>query len=470
MAIYPQDKHALDGLGITYREMATSTGSVDEAQGHYQQAIDWFKKELAIYPKNKQAMDGLGITYREMATSTGSVDKAQGYYQQAIDWFKKKLDFYPNDEYALAGLKTTFQRIIKAGIACREKTDYEQAIIWFELVLEHEKNHHQAWSELQKTVDDMGHTPHAIGYLKKRLLRDAHDDYARSKLESITSLYEQEGKHQEALEIAKSLQEVQLYAKKASVKIETPDEKIARLEATVQRKEAELLQSRQLAAIGMMASGLAHEVMQPLQIILSTTQNCQEDIKQDLIDTDGILDDLEKIAKTTKRLAHVITHLRALSREADITIETVNLNDIVESSLMMFRQQLKSHGIMIEEQLAENLPSIQADEVQLEQILINLITNAREALSEQDDRLLTIATEQQNGLVQIQVVDNGPGIAPEKLSHVFEPFYSSKEKGVGLGLYISKDIAQDYGGTIFVDSTPNAGTKFTISFPIDKKE
>jgi C4-dicarboxylate-specific signal transduction histidine kinase len=228
-------------------------------------------------------------------------------------------------------------------------------------------------------------------------------------------------------------------------------------------------QSQQLVAIGMMTSGLAHEVMQPLQIILSTAQNCQEDIKQDLIDTNGILNDLEEIVGTTKRLSHVITHLRTLSREADITIESININDIVESSLMMFRQQLKSHGIMVEEQLAENLPTIQADEVQLEQILINLITNAREALSEQDDRLLTIVTAQQNGVVQIQVADNGPGIAPEQLPHIFEPFHSNKEKGVGLGLYISKDIAQDYGGTISVDSTPNVGTKFTVSFPIDKE-
>jgi len=138
---------------------------------------------------------------------------------------------------------------------------------------------------------------------------------------------------------------------------------------------------------------------------------------------------------------------------------------------MRFREQLKSHGISIEKHFTVPLPPIKADQVQLEQVFINLISNARDALEGGfDNGCITISTQTQNGDIQIRFEDNGAGIAPAQLPHILEPFVTTKKKGVGLGLYISQEIIHSYGGTITVNSQPNKGTTFFIKFPIATKE
>jgi tetratricopeptide (TPR) repeat protein/nitrogen-specific signal transduction histidine kinase len=480
LAWYPDNIHGRDGLGRTYRKM-----------GRYALAIDWFKETLDLYPDNIQSINGLALTYREM-----------GDYEQASTNFKKALANSPKNKYSLNGLAITYCEIgdyeqaiarfqealalypenkgLLNGLAItyREMGDYAQAITGFEKILALEPDHEYALKELALTYDKMEPTPQAVELLKHRLFSEPTDSSARSRLRAISENYEADGKLPAAKAIWVFLQDIERPAifstaqRKIQPETETEslEDKIKRLEKEIERKEAEVLRSRQMTALGVMASGLAHEIMQPLQIILATARNCQQDILANLIDTPGILEDLEDVAKTTKRIDHIVNHLHLLSRKPKQKMEWVDINTVIKDSFIMFREQLKIHLINIEFNLTDNLPAIEANKIQLEQVFINLINNSRDALANTEDKRINISSDTIDEKIHISFRDSGAGLSPENLPNIFDAFMSTKERGVGLGLYITRDIIHSYGGTIRADSRKDQGTTFLIKLPIVKKE
>ena len=252
----------------------------------------------------------------------------------------------------------------------------------------------------------------------------------------------------------------------SEIKMEPLEEKIKRLEKTISRQEAELLRSRKMVTLGIMTSGLAHEIIQPLQIILATAQNCQRDIQRNQVDTQIIFEDLEQIAKTITRIVHIVNGLYQLSHDSQPLLETFDVNTSIENVLMMFSEQFQSRSIKINKHFTTALPLLKADPIQVEQVFINLISNARDALEGRFNNNITISTHKQNGEIQIQFEDNGAGMAPAQLPLIFDAFFTTKEKGQGLGLYISQEIIHCYGGIISVESQLNKGSTFLIKFPI----
>jgi len=234
---------------------------------------------------------------------------------------------------------------------------------------------------------------------------------------------------------------------------------------------AKLFRTHQLASLGVMASGLAHEINQPLQMILATAQNCKKDIECNAIDTRGIKADLEDIADTVRKIDRIVNHLQVLSRDRRPEAKPLDINRVIENSLIMFSQQLKSRGIRIEKNLADNLPRVSADMIQLEQVFINLISNARDILEENgENKRIVISTCEQNTHILVRFEDNGKGISSENPGKIFTPFFTTKENGTGLGLYIVRDIIGNYDGTITVESKINEGTTFIIRLPAEGKE
>jgi len=232
-----------------------------------------------------------------------------------------------------------------------------------------------------------------------------------------------------------------------------------------------LLRTHQLASLGVMASGLAHEINQPLQIILTRVHNCKRSIDHNATDAQGIKDDLDYIAATVRRIDRIVNHLQVLSRDRPPEAKPLDINRVIENSLIMFSQQLKSGGIRIEKSLADNLPRVSADMIQLEQVFINLISNARDILEEDgEDKRIVISTCERNTHILIRFEDNGKGISPENQEKIFTPFFTTKENGTGLGLYIVQDIIRNYGGTITVESEMNEGTTFIVRLPAAGKE
>lgn len=308
--------------------------------------------------------------------------------------------------------------------------------------------------------------------LGKHLGRPVLSEEAKTRLTAISNTYEQKGQFQEAKEIAVFLKEFQT-VKISQPSIQSADDneaRLNRLQQQIERQKALLLQSQKMETLGVMASGLAHEIMQPLQIILATAQNCRLDVERQKATPNMILEDLDSIASTVKRIDHIVNHLYVLSKEGKPRYESLSVKTVLEDALAMFREQLKNRGIQVKIDTDPNLPPVYVDKVQLEQVVINLINNARDALEGQPDKRITIGASLQNGQIEISFADTGCGIPPEDRDKIFEPFFSTKEKGSGLGLYIVQDIVNRYGGTIHVNSTFGSGTEFVIILPIQHKE
>lgn len=237
-------------------------------------------------------------------------------------------------------------------------------------------------------------------------------------------------------------------------------------DVTEKRKmEAQLLHSGKLAAIGEMAAGIAHELNSPLTAILGNSQLLLRNKVKD--DPSYIL--LNDIKNCGDRCKRIIKSLLTFSRQDEYIFGSFSLNDGINQVLNLLRYQLEKNEIMINLELDEDLPEIEGSQQQIEQIIINLILNARDALelSDRDKKEITIVTSYRDDEVLLKIKDNGIGIEEDRLSEIFHPFHTTKEaeKGTGLGLSVSFGIANAHGGTLGVSSTVNTGSTFTLRLP-----
>ncbi len=246
--------------------------------------------------------------------------------------------------------------------------------------------------------------------------------------------------------------------------------------------ELQLVQAGKMATLGEMATGVAHELNQPLSVIKTASNFLMKKIrKKEKIQEDTLLTMAEEIDGHVDRASGIISHLRQFGRKSDITLERVQVNDALERSFEMFRQQLKLRQIEVGWDLKKNLPPIMAELSQLEQVFINLLINARDAIEEkwktdnlnkQEDKTISLKTFSSGNYVCIEICDNGTGIPKNRISKVFEPFYTTKGigEGTGIGLSISYRIIEEFKGQIKVVSTEGSGTCFTIQLPKSEKD
>ncbi len=241
----------------------------------------------------------------------------------------------------------------------------------------------------------------------------------------------------------------------------------------IQSTQAQLIQSGKLASIGELAAGIAHELNQPLTVIRLTGQLIRRSLGTGNVDVDALKTHFELIERNTKRMMTIIDHVRTFSRQAQTEFSSQDINRIIEGAFLMIEEQLRLHTIEIHKHLTPTLPTIQGDAIQLEQVLLNLLTNARDAIDGTSAKTLgqiTIISRvagDNNEYVEILVRDNGTGIAADHLEHIFEPFFTTKDvgKGTGLGLSISYGIIHDHQGDIAVTETGPEGTTCRIRLP-----
>ncbi|MER9545820.1 sensor histidine kinase [Mesorhizobium sp. M0437] len=230
-------------------------------------------------------------------------------------------------------------------------------------------------------------------------------------------------------------------------------------EAKLQIVQQDLVQANRLAILGQVAAGVAHEINQPVATIRAYADNARTflDRKQ----TGPAEENLGAIAALTERIGSITEELKAFARKGRTAAEPVELRGVIEGAVMLLRSRFAGRL----DALAIDLPplslKVMGNRVRLEQVLINLFQNALEALDGRDDAHVQVSVEETADGVTVGVSDNGPGIPPAILKSLFTPFNTSKEKGLGLGLVISKDIVADYGGRIEV-SSDDSGTRFTI--------
>ncbi|MDO9514745.1 MAG: PAS domain S-box protein [Syntrophales bacterium] len=239
-------------------------------------------------------------------------------------------------------------------------------------------------------------------------------------------------------------------------------------------KETQLIQASKMATLGTMASGIAHEISQPLNVIQVASDFLAKTVKKDEeINREDIYTVAGQIGKNVQRAAQTIKHMKDFVRKSDVKGEKIAINDPIRDIFKILGQQLKVHGIEVDLELAEGLPPVFADHNRLEQVFMNLVTNARDALDEsgqrvkKDSKMLRISSFLEDGLVVVTVSDNGTGMPDDVKDKVFEPFFTTKKpgEGTGLGMSISYGIVTGYEGTITVDSKADRGTTFRLAFP-----
>jgi histidine kinase len=241
--------------------------------------------------------------------------------------------------------------------------------------------------------------------------------------------------------------------------------------------EQQLIQASKMATLGEMSAGVAHELNQPLSVIKTASNYLLKKARKKEAIDDRILTTMaEEIDSHVDRASKIINHLREFGRKADVKKERVQVNEAMTRALEIFSQQLKLREIEVICELDPSLPLIQADANRLEQVFINLLINARDAIEEKcegEDRgkiakKIHLKTSCGGTLVTVEVRDTGTGIPEAILDKVFEPFFTTKSvgQGTGLGLSISYGIVQDYHGTIKVETREGEGSNFIVQFPV----
>jgi two-component system, NtrC family, sensor kinase len=226
--------------------------------------------------------------------------------------------------------------------------------------------------------------------------------------------------------------------------------------------EEQLQISEKMASIGLLAAGVAHEVNTPLTGISSYTQMLLEKAPPE----DPSTKVLEKIERQTFRAAKIVNGLLNLARPAQVDSGPCDINAVINDVLSLLEHQFRTGSIQVRKELAATAPIVQGIEHKLQQVFLNLFLNARDAMPS-GGWLTIVSRTDVNGAV-VEVADTGSGIAPEVLSRIYDPFFTTKEigKGTGLGLSITYGIVQEHGGTIACDSHVGQGTRFTIRFPL----
>ncbi len=238
-----------------------------------------------------------------------------------------------------------------------------------------------------------------------------------------------------------------------------------RAEADLRRTRDELVQAAKLAVLGQLAAGINHELNQPLAAIRAYAENARAFLARER--RESVDRNLSEIVELTGRMAEISAQLRQFSRKGDERRSAVSVTDCFEYALRLFQTRLQEAGVRVERRFPASPAWVNADPVRLEQVLVNLIGNALQAMTGRDAQQLTLRIEADDAWMWLMVEDNGPGIPPEQLTRIFEPFFTSKSpgNGLGLGLSISSRIIDDLGGRLGAENLPAGGARFTIHLP-----
>jgi len=241
-----------------------------------------------------------------------------------------------------------------------------------------------------------------------------------------------------------------------------------RAETQARRHQEELAHVSRLGVMGEMVSAIAHEVNQPLCAIVAAAQACQR-ILAGRPDCPGdAREALEHVVRQARRAGEIVHHLREFSRRREPRRTSVSINDIARSAVDFMSPGFRSRGPGVRLELAEDLPPVSADPIQIEQVLVNLLRNAVEAMSDlpPEQRVPVLRTSlPQEGIVEVEVCDCGSGLTADGFERVFEPFFSTKPDGMGIGLPLSRSIVEAHGGRLWVVPNPDRGVCFHFTLP-----
>jgi two-component system, NtrC family, sensor kinase len=239
---------------------------------------------------------------------------------------------------------------------------------------------------------------------------------------------------------------------------------LQQIEENLEQTHRMLMHSEKMAGLGRLAAGVAHEINNPMSGIMLYANLVQEELGED----HPLRSDLQTIIHEAERCKVIVADLLEFSHQNTYEMELVDLNDIIQKTLTILQHQPLFHNIVIIRQLDPELPPIYGNATRLNQVVMNIVVNAAQAMEGKGRLRITSRTRANKDINEISVEDSGPGIKDELLEKIFEPFFTTKEtgEGTGLGLSVSYAIVKEHKGSIRVTSTSQAGTTFTLKFPV----
>jgi len=253
------------------------------------------------------------------------------------------------------------------------------------------------------------------------------------------------------------------------------EEKRRELSALAQEQEEQLVHSTRLAELGEMAAAVAHELNQPLTGIKNFAKNAVYMMENNVGRPEDVLSNIRLISDQVDRAARIISQMRQLTRRSERQFALVDINAIVRDSVEFVMPQFRLSGVEVSLALTDDLPKVLGDRIRLEQVFLNLLTNARQAMEEVGERHLKVRTYHQPAKARpivVEVADTGVGFAQETVDKLFTPFYSTKRAGhgTGLGLSISLNILKEHNGEIEAIGSPGKGATFRVKLPLPPPE
>jgi PAS domain S-box-containing protein len=247
------------------------------------------------------------------------------------------------------------------------------------------------------------------------------------------------------------------------------EESVRESERRYREVQTELAHANRLATMGQLGASIAHEVKQPIAATVTNAQAALRWLSVQPPDVEEVRQALSRIVSDGNRAAEVISHIRELVKKAPPLKEPLDINKAIREVIELTRGETRKHGISVQVQLADGLPLIQGDRIQLQQVLMNLLINATEAMDGVGDsvRELLISTREADaGSVLVAVRDSGPGFAPQVAEHIFGPFYTTKSTGLGMGLSICRSIIEAHGGRLWASANVPRGAVFEFTVPV----
>jgi C4-dicarboxylate-specific signal transduction histidine kinase len=246
------------------------------------------------------------------------------------------------------------------------------------------------------------------------------------------------------------------------------EENLRRSEQRYREAQMALAHSNRITTMGQLTASIAHEVNQPISGVVTNAYAALRFLDGHPPDLGEIREALEDIIKDGNRAAGVISRIRALIKKAPPRTDDLEINEVILEVVGLTQGQMMKNGVSLQTQLAANLPMVKGDRIQLQQVLLNLIINAIEAMSgvHEGTRELLIGTQKDaSSEVMVTVQDSGPGLDPESFHRLFDPFYTTKNDGMGMGLSICRSIIEAHGGKMWASSNDGAGATFQFSLP-----
>jgi C4-dicarboxylate-specific signal transduction histidine kinase len=240
-------------------------------------------------------------------------------------------------------------------------------------------------------------------------------------------------------------------------------------EEALQKAQAELAHVSRLMTLGELTASISHEVNQPIAAIVTNGQVSLRLLALETPRPDDLRATVERIVSDAHRASEVIQRIRALAKRSEPQMLALNLNDVVSESVLLVQREVLSHGVSLRTELAYALPPVLGDRVQLQQVIINLLINAVEAMASITDRPreLLVRSRHEANQVHVAVRDSGIGIDAVTAEQLFSAFFTTKPSGMGMGLSISRSIIRAHGGRLWVSPNPDHGADFQFTVPVN---